>query len=56
MRLVICSECARVPLQEVSGKVAGNFVKAVSKFCRVCVLMEFPADYRGFTLGGPVKK
>lgn len=27
MRLVIRAECACVPLQEVSGKVAGNLVK-----------------------------
>lgn len=33
-----------------------KFCQAVSKFWRVCVLMEFPADYRGFTLGGPVKE
>lgn len=33
-----------------------KFCQAVSKFCTVCKLMEFPADYTGFGLGGPVKK
>lgn len=55
MRLVICSECACVPLQEVSGKVAGNFVRLCPN-SGVCMLMEFPADYKGFRLGGPVKE
>lgn len=44
MRWVICSECGRVPLQEASGKVAGNFVSLCPNSV-VCKLMEFPADY-----------
>lgn len=33
-----------------------KFCQTVSKLCGVCMLMEFPADYKGFRLGGPVKE
>lgn len=44
MRLVICAKCAcSAPGGEwESGR---KFCQAVSKFCRVCMLMEFPADH-----------
>lgn len=48
--------CACVPLQEVNGKVAGTFGGSVSKFCRVRMQKEFPADYTEVKQGGPDKE
>lgn len=45
MRLVMCSECCPCSAPGGEWESGRKFAQTVSKFWRVCMLMEFPADY-----------